>query len=305
MKTLYEDLLGDPRLSPEFVEVLRGVPFVRADNVVDYILANHQDFEDVVQSFPTVMPPFPALWTEFAYRLPYEGQIHTTRCGYYIERFDLMADGDQEKRFRARLWGVQARWLMAAYQFYQPTPQMPIEITETGQPESSFVVAIDEDGTIALDAGKPYIRFAGSKSRHQDNSDLLIDASKEIFGSVLMTMALMHCKNVVLEEVDPSAKSDGGRRRRNRHEQPAVKYQVIKIRPMTRHTGTGEWEGGGAPSMHIRRGHFKDYRHGAGLFGRLNGLYWWESAVIAKGSSTQVDSSYEVGAPSNPNQKAA
>lgn len=52
-------------------------------------------------------------------------------------------------------------------------------------------------------------------------------------------------------------------------------------------------------ARHICRGHFRDYRQGAGLFGRFHGIYW--TPPIWKGSFTRgfVTKSYKVAVPKN------
>jgi hypothetical protein len=39
----------------------------------------------------------------------------------------------------------------------------------------------------------------------------------------------------------------------------------------------GAKDPGGLPrALHIMRGHFKDYREGRGLFGKVHGMWWWD-----------------------------
>ncbi len=47
--------------------------------------------------------------------------------------------------------------------------------------------------------------------------------------------------------------------------------------------------------MHIVRGHFKDYRNGGGLFGKLKGLYWWDMHVAGDISNGQIVKDYSIG----------
>lgn len=95
----------------------------------------------------------------------------------------------------------------------------------------------------------------------------------------------MNCKNVVLEEVNTREKTPDGKSHRRRYK--TKPYHTIKVRSMVKqHPGDDE-----TPSTspdknlavsHIRRGHFKDFTHGPGLFGRHHGLYWWDVAVVCK-----------------------
>jgi hypothetical protein len=103
----------------------------------------------------------------------------------------------------------------------------------------------------------------------------------ELGNTFLMPMWLglsfMHCKNVTLRHEDPchSRKPPKpGERCRRLH------YHVLNIKPMQdvlRREGHSETQGL-KKSLHICRGHFKDYRT-RGLFGKYQGLFWWESHI--------------------------
>lgn len=68
----------------------------------------------------------------------------------------------------------------------------------------------------------------------------------------LFTLSLMRCKNITLEKI------------------PDTRYHNLLIFPIAGRDRQAQ--------MTIRRGHFKDYRQGRGLFGKHHDLYWWEIA---------------------------
>lgn len=98
----------------------------------------------------------------------------------------------------------------------------------------------------------------------------------------LFSISLMHCKNVSLETINYSEKLNKSRIRKGK--KPLVKYHVLNINSMKR-----VLDGAGANSptglrnaLHICRGHFKDFSKGGGLFGKYQGLYWWDPQVRGK-----------------------
>jgi hypothetical protein len=52
-----------------------------------------------------------------------------------------------------------------------------------------------------------------------------------------------------------------------------------------------------AKALHICRGHFKDYRNSAGLFGKYKGLYWWDMHTRGTEKAGVVIKDYRVKAP--------
>lgn len=90
--------------------------------------------------------------------------------------------------------------------------------------------------------------------------------------------SILHCKNVTARRVTQLPPKSAGAFKRGHG---GYSYSVLDIAPMQR---TFQQEGVTPGSslihaLHMCRGHFKDYREGAGLFGRHKGLYWWEQNV--------------------------
>ncbi len=50
-----------------------------------------------------------------------------------------------------------------------------------------------------------------------------------------------------------------------------------------------EGTGGLKRALHIMRGHFKDYREGRGLFGKVHGMWWWDFRVTDSGHQHRYD----------------
>jgi hypothetical protein len=114
---------------------------------------------------------------------------------------------------------------------------------------------------------------------------------------VFMALTFMHCKNVEIEERDTSYGIPNKiLKKRIRHDNfVPLKYHVIKIIPFGKKSKTSEGLGdGGKHSLHICRGHFKDYTKGKGLFGKYKGLYWWDDCTKGDIANGVVDKHYEV-----------
>jgi hypothetical protein len=117
-----------------------------------------------------------------------------------------------------------------------------------------------------------------------------------------LALSFCHCKNVTVSTRQPLKKGKPERYRGI----PRATYHTLEIQPMRtilRTEGHSDTEGL-RQALHICRGHFKDYSRGKGLFGRLPGLYWWESHVRGSAESGLVRKEYAVAAPGTPQEDA-
>lgn len=105
------------------------------------------------------------------------------------------------------------------------------------------------------------------------------------------TAALLTCKNVRHEVIEPDAALQ--RRRQERGKLPLYRYHVLKVKPMgAAHGSHGHGENGDT-AIHWVRGHFKRYTEDKKLFGKHTGLYWWQPHLA--GSALRfVEKDYEV-----------
>lgn len=79
-----------------------------------------------------------------------------------------------------------------------------------------------------------------------------------------------------------------------------VKFRVLQIEPMNeylRRRQSPKKAPLNATALHIRRGHFKDYRQGAGLFGKVKGLFWWDMSAAGGMHAGVVIKEYAVNGP--------
>lgn len=116
-------------------------------------------------------------------------------------------------------------------------------------------------------------------------------------GVLLMTLGMMHCKNVQTSVMKPEVKQS--QRHQRRHGNPLTRYHVLDVRPVTRALdtdGDAKRDGIGA-ALHRCRGHFKTFRPDAPLFGKLTGQYWWNAHQRGDRRNGAIKAAYRVHPP--------
>ncbi|RKT86351.1 hypothetical protein SAMN05421805_102247 [Saccharopolyspora antimicrobica] len=118
-------------------------------------------------------------------------------------------------------------------------------------------------------------------------------------GALLMTLGMMHCKNVQTDTIQPEVKQS--QRHQRRHGQPLTRYHVIDVHPVTRTLDTeghAKRDGIGV-AFHRCRGHFKTFRPDAPLFGKLTGQYWWNAHQRGDHRNGTTKTAYRVHPPAD------
>ena len=253
-----------------------GLPVILIDNVASYMLTGtDQEYWDLEKHFPNMSPPFSACW--FEYKMP--TKVHSKergdtdlsnviphgRCGLLMfapgrDEVTLAPDSDDELP-------ESVKWVL--------TFEMFLDLGErncTAQgPHGTWFVFIDAEGQIV---NTPL--FQGF---HEPEQTQVVQDMMTFIHPALLAISFMHCKNVTLEhnEVPPKLAK---KYERNHGVKPTA-YKTLVIEPLKeilrREGRSGEV--GLQKAMHICRGHFKDYRQGAGLFGKYHQLVWHPSVV--------------------------
>jgi hypothetical protein len=86
------------------------------------------------------------------------------------------------------------------------------------------------------------------------------------------SLALLNCKNISTRAV-AAATRQLRRAAERANALPPYSYHVLDL--LMKSHGVTLGDGTEPLALHWTRGHFKDYREGGGLFGKLRGLYWW------------------------------
>jgi hypothetical protein len=253
------------------------VKIINANNVAEYIhdwIKKYGNSEEPSESYTNEAPPFPIIWYEWNDRL---SEISYGK--------DLSRRGALVKSFKN-----EYGWERKVYHFHL-------------LPENKCYVfcvshsCIDSLGQLTSDKFNEKFNFdtlegGASESNKRDLSrmflyDLLI---------IAMTTTFMHCKNTQLIEAHVSEKLQKSRLKKRKL--PLLKHYTLEISPVKKilkEQGNIE-KTGIKQAMHICRGHFKDYRDGRGLFGKYQGLYWWEDQVRGDKHEGIIVKNYKVNA---------
>jgi hypothetical protein len=286
---------------------------VNITNAANWYYENPQDGWDLRDDFPAVVPPFPIMWME--YRLPkYKNvkgvfkklppEIETLGC---LSAVATINEGCEQQAIIDDFIGEQ------------------LGIKESLNYSTDIQKARLDGNRNALAAGRqakwavfwrffiathqrvsqPLMRAAYVEANGQmitENIDLLTirpftpDMTEYLapyMDPFHFANSLMHAKNVSLE-ADPLPAAVT--KRRAKEGKPAITFKVLQINPIRRQAAKEHSAGetGAKRAMHIVRGHFKDYRESAGLFGKLKGLYWWDMHVAGDKANGQVIKDYTI-----------
>jgi hypothetical protein len=112
----------------------------------------------------------------------------------------------------------------------------------------------------------------------------------------LFALSLLHCRNVKVID-NPLPPKVRAARLKNQRE--VIEYKTLKIEPMKQRIKrlrkeTDESKLTVAQPIHDRRGHFKDYREGKGLFGKIKGIWWWDDWVMGDIDAGIIDKDYKI-----------
>ncbi len=187
--------------------------------------------------------------------------------------------------------GREPRWL-ALYFTYADTAHgltplcgSALYLDESGKPLAHTTLTINTNPLIGLLISRD--PEAGAEELHNVATILL---------PFYFAVSLLHCKNVVLVDEHTPPKVAQARIRRG---VPAVRFKTLTVEPLRGQLQRGPATPGHntprqALALHFVRGHFKDYRAGPGLFGKHQGLYWWEMFARGDAAAGQIQKAYEV-----------
>lgn len=261
------------RVDERLVQVAESQAIV-ADNVNAYFCQHYIKDETALQEdFPILTPPFGNFWIEY-HRAPFEvynGKVLSTENFPEYMGWHFLASERED----------ELRWHVNAMLFWEET-KGDIRVMGT------LDFDVDREGKIWNPSDKPYIK-ADEKQR-----GWLAAASMPC----LLTISLLHCKNVEVVQGTPLEKLD--RHHERKHGRPIVRFHTLNIKPMQKvlltegnieHTGLQR-------ALHICRGHFKTFS-AKGLFGKHYGTYWWGAQARGNISVGVADKDYRVSEPSD------
>lgn len=274
---------GIDRFKPEDVA---GVPVIVADDVARYCqaLPVGTDIADVVS---TMAPPFNRFFIDIQ---GVSNVIGYKAWGFLVTAYDHPQTGplpgdDGKARWELRL-----------------TMYAELEDWDSMGPIAEHIVGLAEDGTwFRHGDGVPYFDAEPAPlTKEPDPQEARASMALLVryVMPALMSISLMHCKNVDVHTVSPD--EELSRRNKRRRGFRLVRYQVLDVEPMRRildAAGATESEGGFRHALHLCRGHFKVFTPDAPLFGRHTGQYWWAPQVRGKAEDGVNLNDYRVSTP--------
>jgi len=189
--------------------------------------------------------------------------------------------------------------------FVRIVPYVPIDgdIISLG---AHVILNLNADGT--LYCGGTYIAasdasiedFLANYADHRMDGDgeFLADALREA-GTlaclpILRALALLNCKNVSTETT-PFARGSKNKRKRRGPLAKAVYHTLVLTLPGKAQTRIGAGTHSESErAFHMVRGHFADYRDGAGLFGRVHGVFWVPAHARGSKDAGVVNKDYSI-----------
>jgi hypothetical protein len=256
------ELLQDPAL-----------PVLVIDNVAEYFYTGtDQEQWNIDRDFPNLAPPFPMFWAEHKM----VRTIHSKECGDTdvtrilpqggrVGQLFVAAERDQVK---GEDIPENAHWILWCELFVDYRKP---GVTADG-PHGSVFLCIDSEGRIV---GNPSMQSFASAENNEQMKQLMA-----WFNPSLLAISFLHCKNVTI--IDNPVPPKLARRYRERHGGARLTgFKTLVIEPLKQilRTQGRSGEHGLAKALHICRGHFRDYRQGAGLFGKYHQLVWTPATV--------------------------
>jgi hypothetical protein len=258
------------------------IPVILIDNVAEYFFeASDQEHWDIRKHFPNLAPPFPVFWMEHRFAR----KIHSKECGDTDlsaiapgARVGMLFLGAPPENVTGEGIPASTRWVLVIEMFIDYGLALDGEIQG---PHGSICMAIDEHGA-AIE--RPYMQS------YVDSSDEFMQhLMRSVMGwthPALLAISFLHCRNVSM--MDHAVPARLAKRYRERHKglKPTA-YKTLVIEPLKAVLRTEGRAGavGIQKAIHICRGHFRDYREGRGLFGRIHQLVWMPSTVRGGGAT--------------------
>lgn len=266
---------------------LESAELVVCDNVADYFYGeNPREDWNLVNDFPNVAPPFPRMFLEWAApRHIMSEKYGDIKVPQTIKRYGLMLFSDEVENIDEMIewakehgqdWqvqlfrkikgtGMRLRWVCNGLLF--------VEDTQGIAWIADAMWGVTNDGSPIMPHDRMTIRVVAGVDGVDRNT------AAGFFFVPFLALSFMHCKNVIVQQVEHPPKLQKARVRRGKR--PLITYHVLEVHPIRKILeAEGEAHKTGLKkALHICRGHFKDYMEGPGLFGKIHGIFWWDAHI--------------------------
>ena len=256
---------------------------ILCQNIADwYYFGTTKEEWGYQEDFPNLAPPFKRFWCEWALPSIVNSEGTIIKNPSAGSRLGWMVNAHMSPETSA--WRLESDLYLWSGRKRDPcmkacTNRMVVA------PDGQILWSPENDGLALSTIYYPPVSFSLSPEER--------NLGKVLWHVVGLTISFCHCRNVSMEH-QPARKLPGkqvpGRWK--------CSYRVLKIEPIKR-----AFREEGAPesdlkrSLHICRGHFKDYRE-SGLFGKYKGVFWWADSVRGAAEVGLVIKDYSVKVPS-------
>lgn len=156
----------------------------------------------------------------------------------------------------------------------------------------TFSIALDKRGYVIRGQNNECMWF-------NEETD---ENTREIYANemhiILYILSLLSCRSQI--ELAPAPFSRQQRRQMERNGEDPTVYKVLKVKAGKKYPALERLLSGQAPiadkRLHLVRGHFKHYDN---LFGKYEGVFYWEPHYRGNEAVGKVDKDYEVEIPDN------
>ncbi|GAB1470257.1 hypothetical protein MASR2M66_11340 [Chloroflexota bacterium] len=285
-----------------FLSDRKEIALFGISNVAKIVANRIENKKPHFRESPNIAPAFPKMWFE------YLAENSITEKDYTKALKSLRNKGILPDRFREHLSAEESSfkykvgmyitsvnlgtsWLLNCLGFVEFLDRTNDRWMFFGQ------VKVLPNGALKEDFGLRVVSIFSSDAPKETLYRALTLLSFQETYKVFYAMALMHCKNISIEEVGGKPAHIKNRRHRNK----GTRHHVLKIIPMKKVKAYQEKGASslskGDMSLHIRRGHFKTYSPEAPLFGVHSGTYWWEAHTAGKAEAGNVTKDYQINPP--------
>ena len=249
---------------------LKSATLIRIQNVANYCFTNQRGPFDFQSDCPNIAPPWPLFLMSFKVPPWVGGNASGIEFGYLISAAqDEAADGWRANCMLLRSNSHLSTIRILDWRTNKDGQLLPID----GLPTTDNKARV----SVSKEVTWPGELFGNSQ----------LDGS--IVAVPFLAISFCHCKNVdiVREPVPPRVKA----KRERTQGWSLDAWHTLKIEPMRKQLAEAGAEGTGGlkRALHIMRGHFKDYREGRGLFGKVHGMWWWDFRVTDSGHQHRYD----------------
>lgn len=248
----------------------------------------------VLEDFPRPVPPFQFTW--FEWNVP--DQLLSGKTVRHSPVFDvgrkagcLVACNGSDDAMKEAFPHVS--FLVSMHSFIKGSsnivdcPIMTFGLNDAFEPMGLF----GRDGVDYYFAGADQTEASKRSSELQECANLALCLNHVS----LLAISMLNCKNVVYRTAAFSPALQKSHARKG-HPLKKVSYKVVEIQPITtimqKRTGQSGYSRAAAA---IIRGHFKDYRQGNGLFGKLKSLFWWEQRLAERRPGVEYRLKHAIG----------